>query len=283
MLSCYYFVSDTNNCQQETTQHKEYVSGFAGCLAEVSKFLGEIDDVNADLRDTIIKHMNEKIRDSNNNVNTDRNVKCNGRSESDRNAKEKIPIPCDPKKSVISNVNELNSSKLKLDSKSANQINTCNLEGPENAGPNHSVVQDTVTTTPSGMVYGSQVLVVLQLPTGQNTLVSQPFSLPFFSFTQNSSNPANVFLQQESVPVAGEVGKPIIGIGTEKIISNQCLSDKRLENPSDILMSSSSDVVRTDNEIIPHLQNDVQTLPLNLSTNGRQSVEESSKNHWRPW
>ena len=227
--------------------------------------------------------MNEKIRDSNNNVNTDKNVKCNGRSESDKSAKEKIPIPCDPKQSVINNVNELNSSKLKLDSKSELQINTCNLKGQNNAGPSHSVVQDTVTTTPSGLVYGSQVLVVLQLPTGQNTLVSQPFSLPFFSFAQNSSNPANAVLQQESVPVAGEVGKPNIGVGTDKIISNQCLSDKRLENPSDILTSSSSDVATTDNEIIPQLQNDVQTLPLNLSTNGRQSVDESSKNHWRPW
>ena len=282
MFSCYYFVSDTS-CQQETTQHKEYVSGYTGCLAEVSKFLGEIDDVNADLRATIIKHMNEKIRDSNNNVNTDRTVKCNGRSESDKNVIEKIPIPCDPKQSVISNVNELNSSKLKLDSKSALQIKTCNLEGQENAGPNHSVVQETVTTTPSGMVYGSQVLVVLQLPTGQNTLVSQPFSLPFFSFTHNSSNPANAVLQQESVTVAGEDGKPNIGMEPEKTISNQCLSDKRLENPSDILTSSSSDVARTDNEIIPHLQNDVQILPLNLSTNGRQSVDESSKSHWRPW
>ena len=277
-----YFVSDTS-CQQETTQHKEYVSGYTGCLAEVSKFLGEIDDVNADLRDTIIKHMNEKIGDSNNNINTDRNVNCNGRSKSDINAKEKMPIPCDPKQSVISNVNELNSSKLKLDRKSELQINTCNLEGQENAGPNHLVVQDNVTTTPSGMVLGSQVLVVLQLPTGQNTLVSQPFSLPFFSFTQNSSNPANAVLQQESVPVAGEVGKPNSGMGTDTIISNQCLSDKRLENQSDIFTSSSSDVARTDNEIIPHLQNDVQALPLNLSTNGRQSVDESSKTHWRPW
>ena len=277
-----YFVSDTS-CKQETTQHKEYVSGYTGCLAEVSKFLGEIDDVNADLRDTIIKHMNEKIRDSNNNVKTDRNVKCNGRSESDRNVIEKTPILCDPKESVISNVNELNSSKLKLDSKSELQINTCNLERQNSAGPNHSVVQDTVTTTPSGMVYGSHVLVVLQLPTGQNTLVSQPFSLPFFSFTQNSSNPANAVLQQESVPVAGEVGKPNSGMGTDTIISNQCLSDKRLENPSDILTSSTSDAARTDIEVIPHLQNDVQTLPLNLSTNGRQSVDESGKNHWRPW
>ena len=282
MLLCYYFVSDTS-CQQETTQHKEYVSGYTGCLAEVSKFLGEMDAVNADLRDTIIKHMNEKIRDSNNNVNTDRNAKCNGHPESDKSAKEKILIPCDPKKPVISNVNELNSSKLKLDSKRELQINTCNLEGQENVGPKHSVVQDTVTTTPSGMEYGSQVLVVLQLPTGQNTLVSQPFSLPFFSFTHNSSNPANADLQQESVPVAGDVGKPNIGMKPEKIISNQCLSDKRLENPSDILTSNSSDAARTDNEIIPHLQNDVQTLPLNLSTNSRQSVDESSKNHWRPW
>ena len=245
----------------------------------------ETDEINAELRETIIKHMGEKIRDSNNNVH---NVHTDGKveqcTESKRHVVEKIPIPKDPTKSVIEKNNVLVSGNVDKTS----EITDCTDIGKSE--PKTQLQFDNLPTASNGMMCGSQVLLVLQLPTAQNMLVSQPFSLPFYNVP---SNPPNSVSVSENVPVNSALGLsnpcPRTNTNTNTSNSHQYQSGHIMEDPCANFPLTANCDTQNRPGVTAHLHNTVQELPLNLSTNGcthhnhHHCVDDPVSNPWRPW
>lgn len=257
--------SEFNGCHDDKNHQNNYVAGYTGCLNEVSKFLIDSNGINRDLRETILKHMAEKIRDSNNNIGPV--------LESAIKTTDKLPIPRDPNKSVIENNND--GIPLKTAEKNViEESNKC-VSGQDMIGNTVPSEFHNLQNYAAGLFSGSQVLLVLQLPPTQNMLGTNPTLLPMSGVAKNPHSAFPVF-QGSSLNSVVDLSKPQ-SRSNKSVLNPHHPKQQTVDDPSAIL--ASFDPCNKPTEIAQS----VQSLPLNLCTGNQHAVRTSVSDPWRPW
>lgn len=251
----------------DKNQRMDYMAGYTGCLTEVSRFLTKTNGINQELREKIIHHMTEKVRDSNNN---DSPVE-DKLSIPENNA----PISCDLSKSVIETSEACSAKKSESEAKSEPRY--CDKD-VFFKGKDIPMVLDfnNIQTSATGLFPGSQVLLVLQLPPAHNTMASNSFTAPFSNFT-NTFNSAVPVLQSESTQEAVDLSQP--QSKASRNVLNPHPARQTVDDPAAILGSSIKQC-----DIYTQRMQTIQTLPLDLCTSTRKNEQPpSDDDHWRPW
>lgn len=263
------------NSGRENSLHKDYIAGYTGCLAEVSKFLTETNEVNSELRETIVEHMSKKIRDCNNN-DSHTKMDTEEKLEKKQNDTEKVPIPRDPTKSVVLK----NEKQIPDKEKTGNKNEEKCVKDTDKTDLRPQLQLNSLQNSSAGLLCGNQVLLVLQLPPTQNMMLTQPVSLPFYNVASALQTPSST--DTNYVNCAVDLSQRISNTNSYGQISGQ--TTHGTDGRSAMFSSNyTSCDLRTGNTT-PSLGEEVQILPLNLSKNSQQNDHPStSESTWRPW
>lgn len=241
----------------------------------MSKFLTETNEVNSELRETIVEHMSKKIRDCNNN---DSHTKMNAEEklEKKQNDKEKVPIPRDPTKSTVLKDEKQSPEKEKTEIKN---VLTC-VKDTDKADVRPQMQFNNLQNSSAGLLCGNQVLFVLQLPPTQNMMLTQPVSVPFYNVAPNLQIPSSV--DTNYVNCAVDLSQRISNANSYDQVPRQ--TTQRTDGPSAMFSSNYTSCDLKTGNTIPNLGEEVQILPLNLSKNSQQNDHPSTpESTWRPW
>ena len=244
------------------------MAGYTGCLAEVSRFLAQTNGINQELREKIIHHMTEKVRDTNNNE----------RTEGDDLTKPAKQVPVlsrVPSKHVNEN-SEISSAK-KIDHEIKSELRSSDIDSLNKGNETCTDSElNNLQNSAAGLFPGSQVLLVLQLPPAHNMMTSNPFAAPLPNFAHTANNAVSVFqsgIPQEAVDLSQPQTK------TSRNVLNPHPARQTVDDPAAILGSSFRPC-----DIYTQRTQTIQTSPLDLCTNtGKHEQPSMDDDHWRPW
>ena len=240
----------------------------------MSKFLTETNEVNSELRETIVEHMSKKIRDCNNNEGHTK-MDTEEKLEKKQNDMEKVPIPRDPTKSTVLKNEKQTLEKEKTDIKN---VETC-VKDTDKTDLRPQLQFNNLQNSSAGLLCGNQVLLVLQLPPTQNMMLTQPVSLPFYNVASTIQAPSST--DTSYVNCAADLSQRISNANSYGQISRQTSGT---DGRSAMFSSNYTSCDLRTGHTIPSLGEEVQILPLNLSKNSQQNDHPStSESTWRPW
>ena len=263
-----HFLASENCYHDDENQQTDYMAGYTGCLAEVSKFLTKTNGIGQELKEKIIKHMTEKVRDSNNNVSPE--------GENLSKPANKIPISRDPSKSLTESTDFRPAKKSDAEAKPESKSGDKDTFLPGNTTPMAQEFSNNFQNSATGLFPGSQVLLVLQLPPAQNMMASNPITGQFSNMA-NISNSAIPVLQAESTHEAIDLSQPQSNV-IKNVLNPHHPTRQTVDDPAAILGSSFKNC-----DIYTQNMRSVQNLPLNLCTNNRKNELPSDDDPWRPW
>ena len=253
----------------DKNQRMDYMAGYTGCLAEVSRFLTKTNGINQELKEKIINHMTEfQVRDSNNND-------CPGEDKLSK-PENKVPISHDPSKSVFENSETFSAKKSDCEAKPEPRNSDKDLFVK---GKDIPMEQDfnNFQNSATGLFPGSQVLLVLQLPPAHNTMVPNPLTAPLSGLANTFNSPAPA-LQSGSTQEAVDLSQPQ-SKASRNVLNPHHPARQTVDDPAAILGSSFKQC-----DIYTQRMQTIQTLPLDLCTSTRKNEQSpSDDDHWRPW